>query len=224
MLIYNYLTIVFVKFKQTLKMEHQNKYPSVLLENVVNELSKLPGVGKKTAMRFALHLLRNEREEAENLGNAILKFRSEVNFCRVCYNICDDEICNICNNSRRDSSTICVVENVADVMAIENTNQFNGLYHVLGGSISPINGIGINDLEIKSLVERVENNGIREVILALSPDMEGDTTCLYIYKKLVNFDVEISTIARGVSVGDALEYADEITLGRSIVNRVKYSI
>jgi len=203
-------------------MENQ-KYPSVLLENVVSELSRLPGVGKKTAMRFALHLLKNERAESENLGNSILKFRSEVNFCRICHNICDDEICEICNNSKRDVATICIVENVSDVMAIENTNQFNGLYHVLGGSISPMNGIGINDLEIKSLIERVENNRIREVILALSPDMEGDTTCLYIYKKLVNFDVEISTIARGVSVGDALEYADEITLGRSIVNRVKYT-
>ena len=204
-------------------MENQ-KYPSVLLENVVSELSRLPGVGKKTAMRFALYLLKNERSEAENLGNAILKFRSEVNFCRLCHNICDDEICGICNNSKRDAATICVVENVSDVMAVENTNQFNGLYHVLGGSISPMNGIGINDLEIMSLVERVGNGGIREVILALSPDMEGDTTCLYIYKKLAPFDVEISTIARGVSVGDSLEYADEITLGRSIVNRVKYSV
>jgi len=204
-------------------MENQ-KYPSVLLENVVGELSRLPGVGKKTAMRFALHLLKNERIEAENLGNSILKFSSEVNFCSVCYNICDDEICGICNNSKRDVGTICVVENVSDVMAVENTNQFNGLYHVLGGSISPINGIGLNDLEIKSLIERVENGGIREIILALSPDMEGDTTCLYIYKKLAPFDVEISTIARGVSVGDSLEYADEITLGRSIINRVKYTI
>ena len=205
-------------------MENENKYPSVLLENVVNELSRLPGVGKKTAMRFAMYLLKNERIEAENLGNAILKFRSEVNFCRLCHNICDDEICEICNSSKRDAATICVVENVSDVMAVENTNQFNGLYHVLGGSISPINGIGLNDLEIKSLIERVENGGIREVILALSPDMEGDTTCLYIYKKLALFDVEISTIARGVSVGDSLEYADEITLGRSIVNRVKYTV
>ena len=204
-------------------MENQ-KYPSVLLENVVSELSRLPGVGKKTAMRFALYLLRNERVESENLGNAILKFRSEVNFCRLCHNICDDEICEICKNPKRDVATICVVENVSDVMAVENTNQFNGLYHVLGGSISPMNGIGINDLEIMSLVGRVENGGIREVILALSPDMEGDTTCLYIYKKLAPFDVEISTIARGVSVGDSLEYADEITLGRSIVNRVKYTI
>ena len=205
-------------------MKNQNKYPSVLLENVVNELSKLPGVGKKTAMRFALHILKNERVDAENLGNSILKFRSEVNYCRVCHNICDNEICEICNNPRRDFSTVCVVETVADVMAIENTNQFNGLYHVLGGSISPMNGIGLNDLEIKSLIERVENGGISEIILALSPDMEGDTTCLYIYKKLVPFDMEISTIARGVSVGNSLEYADEITLGRSIMNRIKYSI
>jgi len=204
-------------------MENQ-KYPSVLLENVVNELSRLPGVGKKTAMRFALHILKNERIEAENLGLSILKFRSEVNFCRICHNICDDEICEICKNSKRDGGTICVVENVSDVMAVENTNQFNGLYHVLGGSISPINGIGLNDLEIASLIERVGNGGIREVILALSPDMEGDTTCLYIYKKLAPFDIEISTIARGISVGDSLEYADEITLGRSIVNRVKYTI
>jgi len=204
-------------------MENENRYPSVLLENVVNELSQLPGVGKKTAMRFALYLLKNERNEAENLGNAILKFRSEVNFCRLCHNICDDEICEICKNPKRDSTTICVVENVSDVIAVENTHQFKGLYHVLGGSISPINGIGLNDLEIKSLIERVENGGIREVILALSPDMEGDTTCLYIYKKLAPFDVEISIIARGVSVGDSLEYADEITLGRSIVNRVKYT-
>ena len=205
-------------------MENQNKYPSVLLENVVNELSRLPGVGKKTAMRYALYLLKNERIEAENLGTSILKFRSEVNYCRICRNICDGEICEICNSSRRDFAVICVVETVSDVMAVENTSQFNGLYHVLGGSISPINGIGLNDLEIKSLIERVANGGIREVILALNPDMEGDTTCLYIYKKLAPFDVEISTIARGVSVGNSLEYADEITLGRSIVNRVKYTV
>jgi len=205
-------------------MENENKYPSVLLENVVNEFSQLPGVGKKTAIRFALYLLKNECIEAENLGNAILKFRSEVNFCRQCHNICDNEICEICNNPKRDYSIVCVVENVSDVIAVENTKQFKGLYHVLGGSISPINGIGLNDLEIKSLIERVEKGGIREVILALSPDMEGDTTCLYIYKKLAPFDVEISIIARGVSVGDSLEYADEITLGSSIVNRVKYTV
>jgi recombination protein RecR len=203
-------------------MENQTIYPSVLLENVVSELSKLPGVGKKTAMRFALHLLKNERIDSENLGNSILKFRSEVNYCCVCRNICDDEICTICNSVNRDFSIICVVENVADVMAIENTKQFHGLYHVLGGSISPMNGIGLNDLEIASLIERVEKGGINEVILALSPDMEGDTTCLYIYKKLAKFDVEISTIARGISVGNSLEYADEITLGRSITNRIKY--
>jgi len=205
-------------------MENQSKYPSVLLENVVSEFSRLPGVGKKTAMRFALYILKNECQEAENLGNSILKFRSEVNFCSVCRSVCDDDICEICGNPKRDFSTVCVVENVADVIAVENTNQFRGVYHVLGGSISPINGVGINDLEIESLIKRVENGGISEIILALSPDMEGDTTCLYIYKKLANFDVEISVIARGIPVGDSLEYADEITLGRSITNRVKYTV
>ncbi|MDR2684243.1 MAG: recombination mediator RecR [Prevotellaceae bacterium] len=205
-------------------MENQQSYPSILLESVVKELSKLPGVGKKTALRFALHLLKNEEAASNDLGNAILKFRSEVSHCRICKNICDNEICEICNNQRRDSSTICVVENVAEVMAVENTAQFHGLYHVLGGVISPMNGIGLNDLEINSLIKRVENGGIKEVILALSPDMEGDTTALYIYKKLVPFDIEISTIARGVAIGDSLEYTDEITLGRSIVNRIKYSV
>ncbi|MDR0830059.1 MAG: recombination mediator RecR [Prevotellaceae bacterium] len=198
-------------------------YPSILLENVVKELSKLPGVGKKTAVRFALHLLKNEEVEAENLGNAILKFRSEVSYCNVCKNICDGEVCEICNSPKRDSSIICVVENVADVMAVENTGQFGGLYHVLGGVISPMNGIGLNDLEITSLIQRVQNGGVKEIILALSPDMEGDTTALYIYRKLAPFDIEVSTIARGISVGDTLEYADEITLGRSIVNRIKYT-
>ncbi|MDR1543745.1 MAG: recombination mediator RecR [Prevotellaceae bacterium] len=205
-------------------MENQQSYPSILLENVVKEFANLPGVGKKTAMRFALHLLKNEEITAENLGNSILKFRSEVSYCRVCKNLCDEEVCEICKNSRRDPSTICVVESVADVMAVENTAQFNGLYHVLGGVISPMNGIGLYDLEIASLIKRVENGGIKEVILALSPDMEGDTTCLYLYKKLAPFDIEISAIARGIAVGDSLEYTDEITLGRSIVNRVKYKV
>jgi len=199
------------------------KYPSILLENVVNELNKLPGVGKKTALRFALHLLKNDESEAVNLGNSILKFRSEVNKCTVCHNVCDNSLCEICSNSKRNSAIVCVVENVSDVMAVENTAQFNGLYHVLGGVISPMNGISPANLEIASLIERVSNGGIDEIILALSPDMEGDNTCFYIYKKLAGFDVEISTIARGVSIGDSLEYADEITLGRSIVNRIKYN-
>lgn len=199
------------------------KYPSVLLENLVNELHKLPGVGKKTALRYALHLLKYDEIEAINLGNSILRFRSEVSRCEVCHNICDNHLCEICSNARRQSDIVCVVESVADVMAIENTAQFNGIYHVLGGVISPMNGIGPADLEIPSLVKRVASGTVSEVILALSPDMEGDTTCLYIYKKLAEFNVEVSTIARGISVGNSLEYADEITLGRSIVNRIKYS-
>lgn len=200
------------------------KYPSILLENLVNELYKLPGVGKKTALRYALHLLKHDEADAMNLGNSILKFRSEVSRCEVCHSICDDRLCEICSNNRRQRQIVCVVESVADVMAIENTAQFNGIYHVLGGVISPMNGIGPADLEIPSLVERVAGGSISEVILALSPDMEGDTTCLYIYKKLAGFDIEVSTIARGIAVGNSLEYADEITLGRSIVNRIKYSI
>jgi recombination protein RecR len=204
-------------------MINQQKYPSVLLENLVEEFSKLPGIGKKTALRFALHLLKKELIDSENLGNAILRFRTEVNRCQICHTVCDSVICEICNNDKRDNGIVCVVENVADVMAVENTQQFRGLYHVLGGAISPMNSVSPADLEIASLVSRVADGNIKEVILALSPDMEGDTTCLYIYKKLAQFNIDISTIARGISVGDSLEYADEITLGRSIVNRVKYS-
>ncbi len=200
------------------------KYPSLLLENLVGELNRLPGVGKKTALRYALHILKYDEKSATDLGNAILKFSSEVVKCGVCHNISDDNVCEICSNRNRNHSIVCVVESVADVMAIENTAQYNGVYHILGGIISPMNGIGPADLEIASLVQRVEQGGVSEVILALSPDMEGDTTSLYLYKKLAHTDVEISTIARGISVGNALEYADEITLGRSIVNRIKYSI
>lgn len=197
-------------------------YPSALLENVVNELHKLPGVGRKTALRYALHLLKSDPADSLSLGQSILRFKQEVSKCKVCHNICDSEFCSICQNPKRDRSLVCVVESVADVMAIENTAQFCGVYHVLGGVISPMNGVSPADLEIPSLISRVSGGGVSEVILALSPDMEGDTTCLYIYKKLAEFDVEISTIARGVSVGNSLEYADEITLGRSIVNRIKY--
>ena len=200
------------------------KYPSELLENLVNEFHRLPGVGRKTALRYALHLLKEDEADAMNLGNSILRFRAEVSKCRVCNNICDNDLCEICINTKRDHRLICVVENVADVMAVENTAQFNGVYHVLGGVISPMNGIGPADLDIPSLVQRVAEGGIDEVILALSPDMEGDTTCLYIYKKLADYNIEISTIARGVAVGNSLEYADEITLGRSIVNRIRYSL
>ena len=200
------------------------KYPSELLENLVNALHRLPGVGRKTALRYALHILKEDEADAMNLGNSILRFRAEVSKCRVCNNICDNDLCEICINTKRDHTLICVVESVADVMAVENTAQFNGVYHVLGGVISPMNGIGPADLDIPALVQRVAEGGIDEVILALSPDMEGDTTCLYIYKKLADYNIEISTIARGVAVGNSLEYADEITLGRSIVNRIKYSL
>ena len=199
-------------------------YPSTLLENLVEELHKLPGVGKKTALRYALHLLKIEESEALALGRSILRFREEVSRCGECHSVCDADYCSICQNPKRDHSVVCVVESVADVMAIENTSQFSGVYHVLGGVISPMNGVSPADLEIASLIERVEAGGVSEVILALSPDMEGDTTCLYIYKKLAVFQVEVSTIARGVAIGNSLEYADEITLGRSIVNRVKYKV
>ena len=198
------------------------KYPSQLLENAVNELSSLPGVGRKTALRFALYLLRQQVDYTERFADALLKLRREVKYCKVCHNICDDDLCAICANPQRDHSTVCVVENVREVMAVENTGQFHGLYHVLGGVISPIEGIGPGDLEIDSLVDRVASGEVDEVILALSTTMEGDTTNFFLYKKLAGFDVRITTIARGVSVGDEIEYADEVTLGRSILNRTSF--
>ena len=198
----------------------QQQYPSQLLEKAVQEFSKLPGIGRKTALRLVLHLLRQDTEDVEHLSQAIVQMKREVKRCRVCHNISDSDICPICSNPRRDSHTICVVENIQDVMAVENTQQFNGLYHVLGGVISPMDGIGPSDLEIDSLVERVQSDDIREVILALSSTMEGDTTNFYIFRKLAGFtDLKISIIARGISVGDELEYTDEVTLGRSILNR-----
>ncbi|MBP7179739.1 MAG: recombination protein RecR [Dysgonomonadaceae bacterium] len=199
-----------------------SKFPSVLLENAVNEFSKLPGIGRKTALRLALHLLRQDKESVENFATAITTLKNDVRYCSCCHNISDTEICPICADQSRDASTICVVENVKEVMAIENTMQFKGLYHVLGGIISPIDGIGPSDIEINSLVERVKEGSIREVILALSATMEGDTTNFYIYRKLQPFDVRVSIIARGVSVGDEIEYADEVTLGRSIINRTPF--
>ncbi|MCL1938342.1 MAG: recombination mediator RecR [Candidatus Azobacteroides sp.] len=199
------------------------KYPSTLLENAVNEFTKLPGIGRKTALRLALHSLRRTPEEVENFGESIINLRHNVRYCKVCYNICDSEICNICGDLSRDASTVCVVENIKEVMAIENTGQFRGLYHVLGGIISPMEGIGPNDLQIESLIERTKGSEIKEVILALSTTMEGDTTNFYIYRKLSGVDVKISIIARGISIGDEIEYADEITLGRSIVNRTNFS-
>jgi recombination protein RecR len=198
----------------------QQQYPSQLLEKAVQQFSKLPGIGRKTALRLVLHLLRQEEEEVSQLADAISRMRKEVRRCKVCHNISDSELCPICSNPRRDGSTICVVENIQDVMAVENTQQFHGLYHVLGGVISPMDGIGPSDLEIESLVERVSQGEVKEVILALSSTMEGDTTNFYIFRKLAPYhDVKISIIARGISVGDELEYTDEVTLGRSILNR-----
>jgi len=201
---------------------NQQQYPSRLLERAVQEFSKLPGIGRKTALRLVLHLLRQETTEVEQLADALVTMKNEVRFCSVCHNISDTEVCPICSDERRDATTICVVENVQDVMAIENTQQFHGLYHVLGGIISPMDGIGPGNLEIDSLVQRVAEGGVKEVILALSPTMEGDTTCFYIFRKLASFDVKLSIIARGVSVGNELEYTDEVTLGRSILNRTPF--
>lgn len=198
-------------------------YPSTLLENAVDELSVLPGVGRKTALRLSLYLLRREPEYAERLGTALQALRRDVKYCRTCHNICDTDLCDICADTSRDRSTVCVVENVKDVMTVENTAQFRGLYHVLGGIISPIDGIGPADLEIESLVKRVAEGEVREVVLALSTTMEGDTTNFFIYRKLSAYPVRVTVIARGVSIGDELEYADEVTLGRSILNRVEFN-
>lgn len=197
-------------------------YNSQLLDNAVAELAKLPGIGRKTALRLALHLLRQDESEAVALGESIIDMRKHIRYCKVCHNISEKETCDICSDPKRDPSIICVVENVKDLLTIESTHEHFGLYHVLGGVISPLDGVSPSDLEISSLVERVAAGGIKEVILALSPTMEGDTTNFYISRKLAPFDVEISMLARGVSIGNDLEYTDEFTLGRSIVNRVPY--
>lgn len=198
------------------------QYPSILLEKAVQEFSKLPGIGRKTALRLVLFLLREDEGEVFEFSHAIEKLRKEVKYCRVCHNISDTDVCPICSDKSRDRNLICVVENVQDVMAIENTQQYHGLYHVLGGIISPMDGIGPNDIEIDSLVKRVEEGGVKEVILALSSTMEGDTTNFYISRKLAHTGVKLSVIARGISVGDELEYTDEVTLGRSILNRTPF--
>ncbi len=197
-------------------------YNSQLLDNAVAELGKLPGIGRKTALRLALHLLRQDEIEAVALGEAIINMRKQIRYCKTCHNISEKDICDICADKSRDSSIICVVENVKDLLTIESTHEHSGLYHVLGGVISPLDGISPSDLEISSLVERVEAGGVKEVILALSPTMEGDTTNFYIARKLAPYDMEISMLARGVSIGNDLEYTDELTLGRSIINRVPY--
>jgi recombination protein RecR len=201
---------------------HIDRFPSRLLENAVNEFSKLPGIGRKSALRLVLHLLKQDIQEVELFGNSLIQLRSGIKHCKSCHNISDTDVCNICANPSRNPSLICVVENIKDVMSIENTHQFNGLYHVLGGIISPMDGIGPSDLEIESLVSRVNEGNTEEIILALSTTMEGDTTNFFIFKKLKNSTVKISTLARGVSIGDELEYTDEVTLGRSIVNRMNF--
>lgn len=199
-------------------------FSSKLLQTAVEEFSKLPGIGRKTSLRLVLHLLRQDKQDVDFFSQAISRLREEVVYCKSCHNISDREICDICSSSRREKSLICVVEDLRDVIAIENTGQYHGLYHVLGGIISPMDGIGPDDLNIQTLIERVKNNEIKEVILALSTTMEGDTTNFYIYRKLQDQNIKISAIARGIAIGDELEYADEVTLGRSIMNRTPYQL
>ena len=207
-----------------------NAYPSILLSDAVDQFASLPGVGRKTALRLVLHLLRQPSKEVETFAGALTRLKQEVKYCRVCHTISDQEVCPICQSYSRDKHTVCVVENVQDVMSIENTGQYNGLYHVLGGIISPMDGMGPSDIEIDSLVKRVEQDDIHEVILALPTTMEGDTTNFYIYRRLQNTTqhnvtpLKISQIARGVAIGNELEYTDEITLGRSIVNRIDFKL
>ncbi|MBR3433068.1 MAG: recombination protein RecR [Bacteroidaceae bacterium] len=204
-------------------MNH-SQYPSALLQKAVTEISRLPGIGSKTALRLALHLLRQDVAEVDSLADSIKELRHHIGYCKVCHNISDTDICEICGNTSRDKSTICVVENVRDVMAIEGTLQYKGVYHVLGGIISPMDGVGPADLEISSLVERVQQGGISEVILALSPTMEGDTTNFYIYRKLQDTGVRITVIARGVAQNDELQYTDEVTLGRALAGRTPFKM
>ena len=198
------------------------EFSSKLLEKEVNEMAQLPGIGKRTALRLVLHLLKQPVEQTQFLTQALMKMREEIKFCKSCHNISDVDLCEICSNKQRNHSLICVVEDVRDVMAIENTGQFKGVYHVLGGKISPIDGVGPSQLNINTLVEKVKNNDVEELIFALSSTMEGDTTNFYIYKQIKDYAVKTSTIARGISVGDELEYADEVTLGRSILHRIPF--
>lgn len=198
------------------------EFSSKLLENAVNEISQLPGIGKRTALRLALHLLRQPKEHTHNLSNALLHMVNDLKLCKSCHNISDNELCDICSNPLRKDDVVCVVEDIRDVMAIENTASHKGLYHVLGGKISPMDGVGPHDLNIPSLIQKVKSGQVKELIFALSPTMEGDTTNFYIYKQIKDYGIETSTIARGISVGDELEYADEITLGRSIINRIPF--
>jgi recombination protein RecR len=198
------------------------EFPSRLLENAVNEFASLPGVGRKTAFRLVMNLLRRDAEEVRRFGESIVKLHGEIHYCKICNNISDTEVCNICNDEKREKTVICVVESIQDVMAIENTRQFKGMYHVLGGVISPIDGIGPSDLKIDSLEEKVKTGVVKEIIFALSTTMEGDTTNYYLYKRLNKYNTSLTTLARGVAIGDELEYTDEITLGRAINNRNPY--
>ena len=199
-------------------------FPSRLIEEAVNELSRFPGIGKKTALRMVLSLLKKEVTDVNRLGKALIDLRNEIKYCMKCGNVSDSGLCNICSNPRRDPFTLCIAEDLRDIMAIENTNQYNGMYHVLGGLISPLDGIGPDELNIDSLIERVKQDGVKEVIMAISATMEGDTTVFYLSKRLKEFPLTISAISRGIAVGGELEYADEITLGRSIINRIPYKI
>ncbi|PIV62777.1 MAG: recombination protein RecR [Bacteroidetes bacterium CG02_land_8_20_14_3_00_31_25] len=201
-----------------------NSYPSKLLEKAVNEFSKLPGIGNKTAFRLVMHLLKQGKSTVSEFANSLITLSEEIKYCKQCHNISDNDICEICSDPRRDSNLLCVVESVKDVIAIENTHQYKGLYHVLGGLISPMDGVSPSELNITTLEEKASSGKFREIILALSTTMEGDTTNFYIFKKLSKFDIEISTIARGIAIGDELEYADEITLGKSIANRIHFEI
>lgn len=203
-------------------MNNSSQYPSQLLQKAVGEISRLPGIGSKTALRLALYLLKQDVEEVDALSESISQLRHGVRYCKCCHNICDAELCDICSSSQRDASQVCVVENVRDVMAIENTMQYRGLYHVLGGVISPMDGIGPSDLEIDSLIARVRQGEVKEVILALSPTMEGDTTNFFIFRKLQGTDVKVTVIARGVAQNDELQYTDEVTLGRAIQGRIPF--
>jgi recombination protein RecR len=199
-----------------------SEYPSKLLENAVNEFASLPGIGRKTALRLVMNLLKRDSEEVKRFGESIIRLHREIHYCKSCHNISDSEICSICSDEKRDRSLICVVENIQDIMAIENTRQYRGVYHVLGGVISPVDGIGPADLKIDTLEDKVKNGGINEIILALSTTMEGDTTNFYLFKRLNKYNLFLTTLARGVAIGDELEYTDEITLGRAINNRNPY--
>jgi recombination protein RecR len=199
-------------------------YPSKLLENAVNEFASLPGIGKKTAFRLVMHLLRQNESDVERFGESMIKLKKEIKYCKICFNISDNEVCDICSDRSRVKTIICIVENIRDVIAIENTGQYRGLYHVLGGIISPMDGVGPSDLNIDQLEEKVKAGNIDELILALSTTMEGDTTNYYIYRRLLPYDIKITSLSRGVAIGDELEYTDEITLGRSIVNRTPFDI